>query len=182
MKKPFRVTVRRGPKVSHEDYETLNQALAAVGREARGDRRAVEALGRTYEPSQLVAARIELKGAGRLAGVDVRGDGSLVAWTEGGPDPAVVVLDLETGETTRLPQEEAVEVRAVDGRTVYWQDDDIAYAADVDTGNVEPLASGPTRGPSSPAPSPGRAGRRRWPRPARWWPTGGRSPCRRSPR
>jgi len=81
LKKPFRVTVRRGPQVSHEDYETLNQALAAVGREARGDRRAVEALGRTYEPSQLVAARIELKGAGRTAGIDVRGDGTLVAWT-----------------------------------------------------------------------------------------------------
>lgn len=77
----FRVTVRRGPQVSHEEYETLNQALAAVEREARGDRRAVKALGRTYEPNQLVAARIELKGAGKPAGVDVRGDGTLVAWT-----------------------------------------------------------------------------------------------------
>lgn len=77
----FRVTVRRGPRVSHERYETLNQALAAIEREARGDRRAVEAFGRTYEPEQLVAARIELKGAAQRAGVDVRGDGSLVAWT-----------------------------------------------------------------------------------------------------
>ncbi|MBE2318473.1 hypothetical protein DVA67_021000 [Solirubrobacter sp. CPCC 204708] len=77
----YRVTVRRGPKVSHQDYETLNQALAAIEREARGDRRPVNALGRTYEPGQLVAARIELKGAKHPAGVDVRGDGSLVAWT-----------------------------------------------------------------------------------------------------
>jgi len=75
------VTVRRGPQVSHETYETLNQALAAVEREARGDLRAVQALGRTYEPEELVAARIELKGASKRAGVDVRGDGTLVAWT-----------------------------------------------------------------------------------------------------
>ncbi len=79
--KGFRVTVRRGPRVSHEDYETLNQALAAVEREARGHRNAENALGRTYEPGQLVAARIELKGAAQRAGIDVRGDGSLVAWT-----------------------------------------------------------------------------------------------------
>lgn len=79
--KGYRVTVRRGPQVSHEDYETLNQALAAVEREARGDLQAVNALGRTYEPEELVAARIELKGAAQRAGVDVRGDGSLVAWT-----------------------------------------------------------------------------------------------------
>jgi hypothetical protein len=77
----YRVTVRRGPRVAHEEYETLNQALAAIEREARGDRRAVQGLGRTYEPEELVAARIELKGAGKPAGVDVRGDGTLVAWT-----------------------------------------------------------------------------------------------------
>lgn len=81
MKAGFRVTVRRGPQVSHADYETLNQALAAIEREARGDRRAVTGIGRTYEPEELVAARIELKGAGKPAGVDVRGDGTLVAWT-----------------------------------------------------------------------------------------------------
>lgn len=79
--KGYRVTVRRGPQVTRVDYETLNQALAAVEREARGDLQAVNALGRTYEPEELVAARIELKGAGQRAGVDVRGDGSLVAWT-----------------------------------------------------------------------------------------------------
>ena len=75
------MTVRRGPQVSREDYETLNQALAAIEREARGHRRAESAFGRTYAPDQLVAARIELKGGAQRAGVDVRGDGSLVAWT-----------------------------------------------------------------------------------------------------
>jgi hypothetical protein len=77
----YRVTVRRGPQVTREEYETLNQALAAIEREARGDRQAISALGRTYEPEQLVAARIELKGTGKPAGIDVRGDGTLVAWT-----------------------------------------------------------------------------------------------------
>jgi hypothetical protein len=79
--KGYRVTVRRGPRVSREDYETLNQALAAIEREARGHRSAENALGRTYAPEQLVAARIELKGATQRAGIDVRGDGSRVAWT-----------------------------------------------------------------------------------------------------
>jgi hypothetical protein len=58
----YRVTVRRGPHISREE-------------------RPESALGRTYEPGDLVAARIELKGAARPAGIDVRGDGSLVAWT-----------------------------------------------------------------------------------------------------
>ena len=77
----YRVTVRRGPKTSREQYETLNQALAAIEREARGRRSGEEAFGRTYSPRDLVAARIELKGGRQPAGIDVRGDGSLVAWT-----------------------------------------------------------------------------------------------------
>jgi hypothetical protein len=77
----YRVTVRRGPKVEREEYETLNQALSAVQRHAHGRARSVEALGRRYEPKDLIAARIELKGGRQHAGLDVRGDGSLVAWT-----------------------------------------------------------------------------------------------------
>lgn len=77
----YRVTVRRGPRVTREQYETLNQALAAIEREARGGRDAESAFGRTYAPGQLVAARIELRGAAKPAGIDVRGDGTLVAWT-----------------------------------------------------------------------------------------------------
>ena len=38
-------------------------------------------ISRRYEPGDLVAARIELKGGGVRAGLDVHGDGSLVAWT-----------------------------------------------------------------------------------------------------
>jgi hypothetical protein len=77
----YKVTVRRGSGVEREQYETLNQAIAAVERHAYGRSRPVEALGRRYEPDQIVAARIELKGANQRAGIDVKGDGTLVAWT-----------------------------------------------------------------------------------------------------
>ena len=79
----YRVTVRRGPKVEHSSEPTLEQALEAVQRHAsRAPRRdTVEFISRRYEPGDLVAARIELKGSGVRAGLDVRGDGSTVAWT-----------------------------------------------------------------------------------------------------
>jgi hypothetical protein len=48
-------------------------------------REAVELRYKTYEPGQQVAHRLELSGSGRgrreHAGVDVRGDGSVQAWT-----------------------------------------------------------------------------------------------------
>jgi hypothetical protein len=77
----YKVTVRRGPKVEHEQHETLDAALSAIERHAHGRTRPVEALGTRYEPGDIVAARIELKGAKQRAGLDVRGDGTLIAWT-----------------------------------------------------------------------------------------------------
>ena len=77
----YKITVRRGPEIKREQYETLNQAIAAIERHAYGRSRPVEALGRRYEADQIVAARIELKGASQRAGIDVKGDGTLVAWT-----------------------------------------------------------------------------------------------------
>ena len=79
----YRITVRRGPKVERDGCDTLDEALALVERHAREarPRDAVEAVGRRYEPGDLVAARIEIKGPGGRAGLDVRGDGSLVAYT-----------------------------------------------------------------------------------------------------
>ena len=44
-------------------------------------REAVDFVSRRYEPGDQIALRVELKGAGVRAGVDVRGDGSAVAWT-----------------------------------------------------------------------------------------------------
>jgi hypothetical protein len=79
----YRLTVRRGPKIEKDTLETLAEALdvleAYAGTAAR--REAVEFVNRRYEPGDLVALRIELKGDGVRAGLDVVGDGSAVAWT-----------------------------------------------------------------------------------------------------
>jgi hypothetical protein len=84
----YTATVRHGPKVSRERFGDLRTALAGVearGRELESGAHADPMGGRLFrrmEPQQLVVARIELSGPGRLrAGVDVRGDGSSEAWT-----------------------------------------------------------------------------------------------------
>ena len=83
----YRLTVRDGPRVRRERFDALDSALAALeerGRELErsADRSPVKSLlGREYEPVQQVAARIELRGRGVRAGVDVRGDGSSEAFT-----------------------------------------------------------------------------------------------------
>jgi len=79
----YQVTVRRGPKVEREKRASLDEAIDALERHARTAPRrdAVEFVSRRYEPGDLVALRIELKGSGVRAGLDVRGDGSAVAWT-----------------------------------------------------------------------------------------------------
>jgi hypothetical protein len=85
---PYSLTVRRGPKVEHERFAALVEALAAVERCGRELERQADArpaggrLIRRIEPVQQVVARLELRGPGRLrAGVDVRGDGSSEAFT-----------------------------------------------------------------------------------------------------
>jgi len=74
--------------VERDRFDELADALAAL--ERRGEELQEEAdsrpidlrLGRKFEPVQQVFARLELAGPGRLrAGVDVRGDGSVEAWT-----------------------------------------------------------------------------------------------------
>jgi hypothetical protein len=61
------------------DLETeLRSVASVIARAPRVER----ALGREYEPAEQVAVRGELRGPGRLrAGVDVRGDGTVVAFT-----------------------------------------------------------------------------------------------------
>jgi hypothetical protein len=79
----YRVTVRRGPKVEHSSHDSLDAALVVVEADARTAPRrgGVEFLSRRYEPGDVVAVRIELKGPRVRAGIDVLGDGAMVAWT-----------------------------------------------------------------------------------------------------
>jgi hypothetical protein len=79
----FQVVVRRGPKVERLKRDSLEEAIDTLEHHARFVPRSkgVDFVNRRYEPEDLVAARIELKGSGVRAGVDVRGDGSMVAWT-----------------------------------------------------------------------------------------------------
>jgi hypothetical protein len=83
----YRVTVREGPRVTRERFDELGAALDALEAYGRELEQSTDAkpigspLGRTYEPVQQVAARLELKGPRMRAGVDVRGDGSSEAFT-----------------------------------------------------------------------------------------------------
>jgi hypothetical protein len=87
---PWRLTVRAGPQVDQQEFESLDEALSAL--EARGHelareapREAVDVKVKRFEPAQQVVARLELAGPERLlasvrVGVDVRGDGSSEAF------------------------------------------------------------------------------------------------------
>jgi hypothetical protein len=82
-----RVVVRSGPRVERLDAASLDAALTPIEDRARAlarsSRRApIDLRIRTFEPVQQVAHRLELRGErGLRAGVDVRGDGSVEAWT-----------------------------------------------------------------------------------------------------
>jgi hypothetical protein len=87
----WRLTVRHGPRVERERFDALDEAVAAMERavervRAEGPLEEVTML-RSFEPGERVAARIELS-AGRWlrsrdAGIDVMGDGALVAYAGG---------------------------------------------------------------------------------------------------
>jgi hypothetical protein len=90
----WRVTVRVGPKVEKVRTATLEQALeeletrTRVAAVAEGRRGAIDLRYRRFEPEQQVIARSEVRGPGRgrpsvRAGLDVRGDGDVQAWTGG---------------------------------------------------------------------------------------------------
>jgi hypothetical protein len=88
---PWTVTVRDGSQVTHERFDDLDAALEAVeasGRDAETSLqppKPVDLKVKRFDPSQQVAARIELSGPQRLvpsvrAGVDIHGDGSTEAY------------------------------------------------------------------------------------------------------
>ena len=85
---PYTLTVRVGGKVRKEGHPGLAEALHELEREGRELEAGADGRGgggtliRRLEPVQIVVARLELSGPGRLrAGVDVRGDGSSEAFT-----------------------------------------------------------------------------------------------------
>ena len=84
----YTLTIRADSRARKERFDELSTALAAL--EARGrelqatahERPVGGTLIRRLEPVQIVVARLELSGPGRLrAGVDVRGDGSSEGFT-----------------------------------------------------------------------------------------------------
>jgi hypothetical protein len=87
----WNLTVRHGSEVSHEGFESLDAAVAAMRERAtaiRAEGPVGKASGfRDYEPRDQVHARLQLSRRGLLrkavAGVDVRGDGELVPYRGG---------------------------------------------------------------------------------------------------
>ena len=82
----WRVTVRTGPRVEKLRAATLDEALELLETEARAAaattrRGTIDARIRTFEPRDQIATRAELRGPRVRAGIDVRGDGSVQAWT-----------------------------------------------------------------------------------------------------
>ncbi|HET8566895.1 MAG TPA: hypothetical protein VFL77_10530 [Solirubrobacterales bacterium] len=91
MSRPWKLTVRCGSDVEHEQFEGLDEAVEAMRERAlairsEGPARPVRSL-RDYEPGDQVQARLQLSGRGRFrkpsAGVDVRGDGTFVPFRGG---------------------------------------------------------------------------------------------------
>jgi hypothetical protein len=84
----WKVTVRVGPKVGRERFDSLDDALGFARESADRVRRegrlgSVSAF-REYTPGERVQARIELTGPGFMnrasGGLDVMGDGTLLAY------------------------------------------------------------------------------------------------------
>lgn len=82
----WRVTVRTGPRVEKLQAGSLDEALELLEAETRvaattTRRGTIDARFRTFEPADQVATRAELRGPRVRAGLDVRGDASVQAWT-----------------------------------------------------------------------------------------------------
>jgi hypothetical protein len=81
-----RVVVRSGPRVERLEAGSLDAALDLIEQRARAlaggpGRATVDLRYKAFEPVQQVAHRLELRGGRVAAGLDVRGDGSVEAWT-----------------------------------------------------------------------------------------------------
>jgi hypothetical protein len=106
MAQRWKLTVRDGPRVERDRFNSLEAALDALQARvltisARPPRRAVDVRSREYSPVDQVAARAELSGPERLlprvrGGIDVRGDGSSEPWTGRASRTVVEQQDDET--------------------------------------------------------------------------------------
>ena len=83
----WRLTIRSGSQVERERVASLEEALfearkRLVALEPTARREPARAFMREIAPGDQVAARLELRGPRRArGGVDLRGDGTLAAWT-----------------------------------------------------------------------------------------------------
>jgi hypothetical protein len=100
----WKLTVRHGSDVKHESFEDLDEAVAtmrerALAIRAEGPVKVVSAL-RDFEPEQQIHARLQLSGKGwlrkRVAGVDVRGDGTFMPFRGGVTREELDPTDYET--------------------------------------------------------------------------------------
>lgn len=85
MSATYKITIRSGPQIERREAATLAGALDLVEQAGRalsaGPRRdTVDLRYREFTPGDLVAHRIELRGKGVRAGVDVRGDNTAQAF------------------------------------------------------------------------------------------------------
>jgi hypothetical protein len=85
----WKVTVRHGPSVGREKFDSLDEAIAEARRRVqeirREDRLPPVSMLRDFSPADQVQARIEISGPGLIrapeGGIDVMGDGSAIAYT-----------------------------------------------------------------------------------------------------
>lgn len=91
MSRPWKLTVRHGSDVDHQEFDDLGEAVTAMRERAlairsEGPARPVRSL-RDYEPGEQVQARLQLSTGGLFrkyaAGVDLRGDGTFVPFRGG---------------------------------------------------------------------------------------------------
>jgi hypothetical protein len=87
LRRGYRLKVRSGPRVERRRFDDLEAALADLEAHGRAladqaNARGIDLRVRQFEPVAQVIARLELSGPRHLrAGLDVRGDGSVEAFT-----------------------------------------------------------------------------------------------------
>jgi hypothetical protein len=106
MAERWKLTVRDGPAVRRSVFADLGAALDQLQGETveaanRPSRAAIEMKVRKFEPGDLVVMRTELRGPQRyfakvVAGIDVRGDGTLAPWVGAGSRS---LIDVGANET-----------------------------------------------------------------------------------